>query len=228
LDGGRIWTKIKTVAWDGTFSFIDRWRGWAVAVAGQDVALVRTLDSGRSWQIVETELEKPPPAEPCTFTVNTSQMSYLRPNFNSDTFGELSPGLPVYASARTADGWIGFSPGVAQAANMGVFRDRWFSPNTNVVYEGDCANLPIVEGPAPRVCFTMPMGHVPVYAGRDVGSTLLVTLTSDEYAAVEGLSADEEWMRVDLGQGNTGLNLKGWMERFHANYNGSCDLPIIP
>jgi hypothetical protein len=219
---------IKSVAWDGTFSFIDRWRGWAVAVAGEEVALVRTLDSGRTWEIVEAQLEQPPPEEPCIITVNRTEMSYLRPSYASDTFGELSPGLGVYASARTADGWIGFSPGVAQAANMGVFRHRWFPPNTKVVYEGDCDELPVVEGPEPGVCYTMPMGHVPVYAGQDVNSTLLVTLTSDEYAAVEGISADDQWMRVDLGQGNTGLNLMGWMERFHANFNGPCDLPVIP
>ena len=31
----------------------------------------------------------------------------------------------VITEGRTADGWLGFDPGVAQAANVGIFRLRW-------------------------------------------------------------------------------------------------------
>jgi photosystem II stability/assembly factor-like uncharacterized protein len=48
-DGGESWTKIKSVNWDGQFSFVDEDLGWAVARSGDAIALVRTADGGRSW-----------------------------------------------------------------------------------------------------------------------------------------------------------------------------------
>jgi len=52
-DGGRTWSKIKSVSWDGQFSFVDDQHGWAVARAGEDIALVRTEDGGRTWMELE-------------------------------------------------------------------------------------------------------------------------------------------------------------------------------
>ena len=43
----------------------------------------------------------------------------------SDIFGTISVGDTHEALARTADGWVGFDPGVAQAANVGLARHRW-------------------------------------------------------------------------------------------------------
>lgn len=48
-DGGQTWTHLKTVYWDGQFSFADRENGWAVARAEGEVALVRTSDGGATW-----------------------------------------------------------------------------------------------------------------------------------------------------------------------------------
>ena len=49
-DGGMHWTPVKTVNWDGQFSFVDQSLGWAVATNQGQVALVSTSDGGRSWQ----------------------------------------------------------------------------------------------------------------------------------------------------------------------------------
>ena len=59
-DGGLTWAFVKTVFWDGQFSFVDRDNGWAVAVndAG-DVALVATADGGETWVVVEPEIISP-------------------------------------------------------------------------------------------------------------------------------------------------------------------------
>ena len=52
-DAGASWDLFKTVAWDGQFSFVDAEHGWAVARAGEDMALVRTDDSGENWDLLE-------------------------------------------------------------------------------------------------------------------------------------------------------------------------------
>jgi photosystem II stability/assembly factor-like uncharacterized protein len=48
-DGGETWDLIKTVSWDGQFSFIDEQNGWAIARDQDEIALVRTEDGGRTW-----------------------------------------------------------------------------------------------------------------------------------------------------------------------------------
>jgi photosystem II stability/assembly factor-like uncharacterized protein len=49
-DGGLTWTKIKSVSWDGQFSFVDQLNGWAVARSDSEIALVHTSDGGRTWE----------------------------------------------------------------------------------------------------------------------------------------------------------------------------------
>ncbi len=55
-DGGQSWVKVKQVAWDGQFSFVDDDLGWAVARTEAEVALVRTQDGGATWQIIEPQV----------------------------------------------------------------------------------------------------------------------------------------------------------------------------
>ncbi|HSB91068.1 MAG TPA: YCF48-related protein, partial [Anaerolineales bacterium] len=52
-DGGRTWQLIKTVAWDGDFSFADSQYGWAIARSGEATALVRTVNGGTTWSEVK-------------------------------------------------------------------------------------------------------------------------------------------------------------------------------
>lgn len=52
-DGGETWVHIKTVSWDGQFSFVSPTYGWAVARSGDDIALLRTFDGGRTWAALQ-------------------------------------------------------------------------------------------------------------------------------------------------------------------------------
>lgn len=52
-DGGRKWERISFVTWEGQFSFVDEQRGWAVARAGDDIALVQSIDGGRTWELLQ-------------------------------------------------------------------------------------------------------------------------------------------------------------------------------
>lgn len=58
-DGGASWTKVKTVAWEGQFSFFDDQHGWAVARTEGAVALVKTDDGGRTWQELQPTIAQP-------------------------------------------------------------------------------------------------------------------------------------------------------------------------
>lgn len=49
-NGGADWTRIKTVTWQGEFSFINAREGWAVARRDGDIALVHTLNGGLTYQ----------------------------------------------------------------------------------------------------------------------------------------------------------------------------------
>jgi photosystem II stability/assembly factor-like uncharacterized protein len=52
-DSGVSWTKVKTVNWDGQFSFVDPNHGWAVATDEDEMALVVTSNGGQTWQIID-------------------------------------------------------------------------------------------------------------------------------------------------------------------------------
>jgi len=52
-DGGLNWVFLKTVTWDGQFSFVDPLHGWAVASNDEEIALVNTEDGGKTWQLIE-------------------------------------------------------------------------------------------------------------------------------------------------------------------------------
>lgn len=81
---------------------------------------------------------------PCSFAANKDLTAYRLPDASSDVFGTLPAGTDQYRiSARTADGWIGFDPGVAQAGNVGLARNRWILPDT-VIAPSCLAAVPLV------------------------------------------------------------------------------------
>lgn len=73
-----------------------------------------------------------PPEEPCMFTANMAVTAYRLPDSASDIFGTVSTGDTFEVLAQTADGWLGFDPGVAQAANVGLARHRWVQLNVTL------------------------------------------------------------------------------------------------
>jgi photosystem II stability/assembly factor-like uncharacterized protein len=52
IDGGKSWQPVKTITWIGQFSYVDLQNGWAAAISGDDRALVRTINEGRTWQMI--------------------------------------------------------------------------------------------------------------------------------------------------------------------------------
>jgi photosystem II stability/assembly factor-like uncharacterized protein len=58
-DGGRTWTQISFVNWDGQFSFVDDQTGWAVARSGEEIALVSTTNGGQTWEQLDPRVAFP-------------------------------------------------------------------------------------------------------------------------------------------------------------------------
>jgi hypothetical protein len=157
-------------------------------------------------------------------TVLDNITAYNRPSTDAAVFSTLAPDMPVRAEGVTAEGWIGFDPGVAQAPNVGPFRQRWVPTGPGVVLEGGtCDQLPIVEGPPPGVCFAMmPLGAM-VWAEPVAESLVVLPLPGEAYAqAVGRLGSD--WILVDLSLGNVGVDQQGWipMEAI-SGLNGPCE-----
>ena len=50
-DGGKSWSKIKTVEWNGFLSFVNQDVGWALAYQENVMAVVKTMDGGKTWEI---------------------------------------------------------------------------------------------------------------------------------------------------------------------------------
>lgn len=73
------------------------------------------------------------PSYPCAFVANRDVTAYELPQAGAQVFGTVPAGPDPYPiSARTADGWLGFEPGVAQAGNIGLARNRWILPDAAV------------------------------------------------------------------------------------------------
>jgi hypothetical protein len=163
----------------------------------------------------------------CELTTSEEATLYSRPSTAANVFSEVGPGFNIQVVAKSQDGWLGIDPGVAQAANIGSFRLRWFPPGTHTL-SGDCANLPVVWGPPPGICFDMPMGDTNVYEQPDFNSSVQAVLHLGEFAEVLGKTSNGEWAKVDLQPGNTHLQVSGWVDAGTLNMNGPCEnLPTI-
>jgi len=79
----------------------------------------------------------------CTFTAHYQVEIYRVPDASTPVWGVEAPGYPHTIDARTADGWIGYDPGVAQAPNVGLARNRYFQLNA-IVTPSCLASVPLV------------------------------------------------------------------------------------
>jgi hypothetical protein len=148
----------------------------------------------------------------------------MRPH-SDERFGQLERGQAVIITARSIDDWLGFDPGVPQAANVGPFRLRWIDPAL-VTLHGDCARLQKVWAPEPHTCFEMAMEDVTVRAAPSAAAAAVAVLQPGEFGALVGRSGSG-WFRIELGRGNTGSSVAGWISDADMNANGDCDrLPI--
>jgi len=157
----------------------------------------------------------------CEIVATGSATIYNRPSLLSDVFSSFSAGDRYPAMAFTADGFIGFDPAYAQAGNVGVFRYRWVPLGPNVHLEGNCGSLPLVVGPPPGVCFAMAYEHLSVYADPLTSSTVLATMEIGDYAQI--IERTTGWLKVNLGVGNIGAPVQGWIQESSAGLNGPCE-----
>lgn len=188
------------------------------------------LNNATSTPVPTSSSAFPWPSGPgtCTMTTTGSVTLYERPSTEAQIFSEVGAGETAIVIGRTADGWVGFDPGVAQAANIGVFRMRWAFFD-DVSLTGNCVGVPeLTWVPAPDLCYWQPMASANVYTTTNTSSTILATLEPEQYASVSGFTTDG-WAQVDLGAGNTGFTGTGWVQPADINLNGStCDeLPTV-
>jgi hypothetical protein len=187
----------------------------------------RTATPTPSLTAIPTPTGETPAAGACELVANAQTTIYQRPSLDAGIFGTLSPGDRAIVGAITGNGWIGFDPGTAQAANVGVFRLRWVQRSDAISLEGACSDLPVTVGPPAGVCFTMAMEDTPVYSEPSSSSAVIVTMHSGDYAKVVGTARD--WFKVDLSVGSLELSQSGWMSSQKVNFNGPCEsLPVAP
>ena len=55
---GQTWSFVKTVYWDGQFSFIDPLYGWVVARLNGQVALLQTTDGAATWTMIKPTVKQ--------------------------------------------------------------------------------------------------------------------------------------------------------------------------
>jgi hypothetical protein len=163
----------------------------------------------------------------CQYTASADVTIYNRPDTAAQVFSTQPAGFTIQPSARSTGGWLGFEPGIAQAANIGPFRLRWLPPGSGTL-SGGCFSLPVVWTPRAGLCYDMPMFDTNVYESPDLSSPVLFVLHLGEFAQVLGSTTGGDWVRVDLGPGNTGSRVADWVEASSTNVNGPCSgRPVI-
>jgi hypothetical protein len=164
---------------------------------------------------------------PCQASSSADITIYTRPSLSADIFSTIALTTPVDIGSRTVDGWLGFDPGVAQAANIGVFRLRWIPPGASVTLTGNCAGLPVESWvPAPGVCYQMSMGPVDVHAVADPTSAVTHTLMVGEFVSVTGRTGTG-WLFVNGNDGNV-PGVVGFIAELEMNASGPCDsIPTV-
>lgn len=160
------------------------------------------------------------PPVPCELVADSETIIYQRPSAAADIFSSLGAGERAQVAVRTADGFWGFEPDVAQAGNVGLFRNRWVLNSHTVHLEGDCEAILVVVAPIAGICYAMSMGDTPVYTSSDTGSPVMSTLHVGDYAMVFDKSPG--WANVDLDVSNLLTAGTGWVEEANIGYNGNC------
>lgn len=179
-----------------------------------------------------TDTEVPPSQTPtpavCQVVALADTTVYDRPSLSAPVFGTLNSGDSAQVGGWTTDGWLGFDPGVAQAANMGVFRLRWVENTSTIRLDGPCSKVPVEPWlPTVGVCYDMPMEDTAVHYLATTGSVVLVTLKTGEFAAVTAMTTTG-FARVDLNRGFPQRPIKGWVQSSDLNMNGPCNsLPTV-
>jgi len=158
----------------------------------------------------------------CDISATNPVPVYTRASAAADVFGALGSGETVQATARTADGFYGFDPGVAQAGNVGPFRLRWALKTVDLTLGAGCSGLPAIVAPIAGICYAMMMQDTPIYTSADTTSAVLTTMHSGDYAMVT--ASIPGWYTLDLNVASPGMDSLGFMEEsMLGGFNGPCD-----
>jgi len=57
-DGGQTWSFVQKVNWEAQFSFVDPQHGWGLGGAVGEIALVNTINGGRTWALIKPVITK--------------------------------------------------------------------------------------------------------------------------------------------------------------------------
>jgi len=167
----------------------------------------------------------------CHLTTDQSLTVYSRAASGSPVFGTIDQQENPIIGAKTADGWVGFDPGVAQAPNVGPFRLRWIAPGASYTLSGSCNALPVMPNLPPTACFTMSQTDIPVYSSPNETSTIIATMRSGDYSKVIGQTGKTNlsWVKIDTSVGTLAGTKTGWISMQNVNFNGQdCNsLPIV-
>ncbi|OON70780.1 hypothetical protein B0919_01855 [Hymenobacter sp. CRA2] len=155
----------------------------------------------------------------CPRTAAQPVRIYQRPNASATIFGQLAAGERVTLAARTADGWVGFDPGTAQAANVGIFRLRWVRA-ADAFGGADGCTLPLVTAP-PIGCLLMAGRAVPVRAAASATAEVLSTIPAGSYAQVlrQVPVGAAQWAEVTV----PGRQEPGYVAPDDVNLSGPCE-----
>jgi hypothetical protein len=163
----------------------------------------------------------PAPTGSCDISTANPVSVYSRPSAAADQFGTLAPGETMHATSRTADGFYGFDPGVAQAGNIGIFRLRWVLRTNDVSTSAGCAGIPTVVGPITGICYAMFAVDTPLYSSPTSSSAQVATFHSGDYAMLT--AHNPGWYTLDLNVGSPSLNHIGYLqESALGGFNGPC------
>ncbi|MCC3155914.1 hypothetical protein LJ737_01605 [Hymenobacter sp. 15J16-1T3B] len=161
---------------------------------------------------------RPAAVRPCEQVTPRAATIYQRPEAQAPVFGQLPAGETLRPVARTADGWLGFDPATAQAANVGIFRLRWvraaevFGANAPV-----CADLPVVQAPA-YACLLMATHPVPVRLRPEAAAPPLGTIPVGSYARIRPQPAPAGWTAIEV----PGQAQPGYVAEADVELNGPC------
>lgn len=165
-----------------------------------------------------------PDENKCILICSDSVDVFTRPDSAALFMSRLAPRSQVMISGKTADGWLGFDPGVAQAANIGSFRMRWIAGDESFVIDGDLSNVPLVWGPQAGITYAMIYETTPLYNDPDRYSEIVDSIPSFSAAGI--VLKTEEWYLIDLSIGPLGQDIEGWIKATDISVSG--DLDTIP
>lgn len=151
---------------------------------------------------------------------------FTRPDSAALFMSRLAPRNQVTISGKTIDGWLGFDPGVAQAANIGSFRLRWIAGDEKYVIDGELSDVPLVWGPVAGITYAMIYCTSPLHSEPDRFSAVVDSIPSFSAAGI--VSRTEDWYLLDLSIGPLGQDIEGWIEAADISVSGNLDtIPFI-